>query len=318
MIGINPVTQSATATSSPRTIELRDVVRRFGRVEALRGLSFSVAPGRIAGLIGNNGAGKTTAIHTLLGFIPPHEGSVSILGLDPRRDALTIRGRAGFFPERDQPYEWMRIRVLFDIGAAAFPDWDKELCATLTKRFDIDARRRIKDLSKGMVAKAKLVFALSHRPECLLLDEPTSGLDPGSRHDLLTMIRELTTEQGITTLFSSHNLDDVQGIAGDLVIIHEGRTLLSDSMDSIRRELLLVEFKAASLPELPSASMTVLRTSNRDGSIFALIRSQEGHAVDELAGAWQADQWTQHPLTLPALFLFLTSGWVEMRNHQTP
>ena len=215
MVSASNISAPASAVDEPaiRTIAL---TRRFGRVHALRGVDLHVPRGSITGFIGNNGAGKTTTIHALLGFIPPTSGRAFVLGFDSQTRGIQIRRRVGFFPERDHPYEWMRLRMLFEMGAAAYETWDRDLCARLCAQFELDPKRRIRELSKGMAAKAKLVFALAHRPECLILDEPTSGLDPASRYELLCLIRRLTVERNATALFSSHILDDVAGIATDI------------------------------------------------------------------------------------------------------
>src|SRR6266852_7923791 len=131
-----------------------------------------------------------------------------------------------------------------------------------------------------MVAKVKLILALSHGPECLILDEPTSGLDPGSRNDLLTMIVELRRDRGISTLFSSHNLDDVADIATHIGILHEGRLLYSAPSNFIRDHLRLVQF-AAPLPVLPGEVRSqIICSHSQDGVTQWVIADGED-------GAWQ-------------------------------
>lgn len=298
-------------------IDVSGLIRSFGKVEALRGLDMTVQYGSITGFVGNNGAGKTTTIHSLLGFIPPHAGSMRVLGLDPRANALKIRQRIGFFPERDQPYDWMKVRVLFDMGAAAYPEWDRGISERLCTQFDIDVRKRIKELSKGMVAKTKLIFALAHCPELLILDEPTSGLDPAARYELLQMIRQLTAEQRVTTLFSSHNLDDVAEIATDLVVIHEGRSIFADRMSAVRSELRLIEARDFSGGPPPAIQALVIKAVQQGSTAYWLVRSGTHAVVEELLRQNEAS-FRAHSLSLEGMFLFLTRGWIELGTNGAP
>ncbi|MCK4341458.1 MAG: ABC transporter ATP-binding protein [Phycisphaerae bacterium] len=298
-------------TGGKHAILVRGLTRRFGKVQALHGLDLTISPGSITGFVGNNGAGKTTAMHTLMGFLPPNEGTVSIFGLDPRRDAREIRKRVGFFPERDQPYDWIRLKNLFDVGAATYADWDRSLCEALCRQFDLDLNRRIKQLSRGMVAKAKLIFAFAHHPECLLLDEPTTGLDPSSRHDVLRMIQELMRTRSVTTLFSSHNLDDVAGIATDLIVIHEGKAVFSGDMHNIQSNLALVEVAGWTGDVPHTLSPHLVKSARQPHASLWLLRDRGSQALAEFRQMHDSKQVTVKAPSLVELFLFLTSGALE-------
>ena len=289
-------------------IETRDLVRKFGKIAALDGLNLRVEHGAAYGLIGNNGAGKTTAIHSLMGFLPPHRGEFRVLGLQPGKDSIRIRQRVGFFSERDAPYDWMRVRTVFKWASLAYAGWDWAHCQKLRDRFDIDARKRVKELSKGMVAKVKLILALSHAPECLILDEPTSGLDPGSRNDLLALIVELRRDRGISTLFSSHNLDDVAEIATHLGILHQGRLVFSAPTNLIRERLTLVQFSGPLCEPPGEVKSQIVCSRSQDGITQWVIADRDNRAMlNFVEGIGQVHvQWKL--LTVKKLFLFLTSA----------
>jgi ABC-2 type transport system ATP-binding protein len=301
---------TASDSSSPETdaaIETRELVRRFGKVTALDRLNLHVERGAAYGLIGNNGAGKTTAIHSLLGFLPPDRGHIRVLGLQPGKDSLRIRQRVGFFSERDAPYDWMRVRTVLKMASLAYARWDWKLSQKLRDRFGLDPRKRVKELSKGMVAKLKLILALSHAPECLILDEPTSGLDPGSRNDLLTMIADLRREHGITTLFSSHNLDDVADLSTHIGILHEGRLVFSAPVNLIQDHLVLVQF-AIPLPELPGELKSQIVCSRAlEGVTQWVIADRDNSAVHNFVARIGPHNAQWKVLTVKKLFLFLTS-----------
>jgi ABC-2 type transport system ATP-binding protein len=289
-------------------IEARDLVRRFGKVTALDGLNLQVDHGAAYGLIGNNGAGKTTFIHSLMGFLPPDRGEIRVLGLKPGKDSIRIRQRVGFFSERDAPYDWMRVRTVFKMASLAYRAWDWALCQKFRDRYDIDPRKRMKELSKGMVAKVKLILALSHAPECLILDEPTSGLDPGSRNDLLMLIGELRRERGISTLFSSHNLDDVADIATHIGILHEGRLIFSAPSSVIRDNLRMLEF-AVPLPDPPpEVKLQIVCSRSQDGATQWVIANRDDVALKVFIDGIGREKMQERPLTLKKLFLFLTSA----------
>jgi ABC-2 type transport system ATP-binding protein len=166
----------------------------------------------------------------------------------------------------------------------------------------------MKELSKGMVAKVKLILALSHAPECLILDEPTSGLDPGSRNDLLILIGELRRERGISTLFSSHNLDDVADIATHIGILHEGRLIFSAPSSLIRDNLRLLEF-AMPLPDPPpEVKSQIVCSRSQDGITQLVIVDRDDAAVRTFIDGIGRENMQERPLTLKKLFLFLTSA----------
>ncbi len=292
-------------TSCDITIE--GMYRHFGRIKALRGLDLQVRRGAIFGLIGNNGAGKTTAIHCMLGLIPPHDGSVRILGLDPIKRRVDVLRQVGFFPERDAPYEWMRLSTLFKVGELAYKDWDPKLCDDLCGRFKIDPRKKVKELSKGMVAKAKLVYAMSHRPACMVMDEPTSGLDPGARYELLEMIRVLSEERRVTTLLSSHNLGDIEGIATDVGVLHEGQLIFDSKMDRAQKgfELIDVNGEAGEALDGLAASASVARR-NGDRAQY-LPPKDDGELFQQALAKLPDSAVSRRQLSLFELFHFLTT-----------
>jgi ABC-2 type transport system ATP-binding protein len=222
-------------------IEVQNLEFRYGRNRAVNKLSFSLGRGEILGLIGKNGAGKTTTIHLLLGLLRYRKGQIRVLGLDPKRDSIDILDRCGFFPEQGEPYEWMRVANLFRMGRYSYSNWDQPLCEKLSEQLELDTRKRISDLSKGMLIKTKLIFALSHRPQILILDEPTNGLDPLSRYDIMNIIRSLSAQHSVSVLISSHNLDEIAEIATQVCLINRGKDVFSTSMEAVKSSFGLLE-----------------------------------------------------------------------------
>ena len=168
---------------APPIVELRHVTRRFGAKTALDDVSLSIPRGGVFGLIGGNGAGKTTIIKHILGLLTPNSGAVKVFGLDPAPNPVGVLGRIGYLSEeRDLP-GWMRVGELLRYTRAFYPTWDPAFEAELREQFALDLGARVKNLSKGQRARVGLVLALAHRPELLVLDEPSSGLDPIVRRE---------------------------------------------------------------------------------------------------------------------------------------
>lgn len=219
---------------SEAVIDIRGLTRHFGKKVALHDVSLAVPRGCVFGLVGENGAGKTTLIKHILGLLKAQLGTVRVFDRDPVEDPVGVLGRLGCLSEdRDLP-DWMRIDELLCYMQAFYPTWDERIADDLCRRFELDPRQRVGTLSRGQRARAGLVTALSHRPELLVLDEPSSGLDAIVRQDILGEIIRTVAEEGRTVLFSSHLLDEVERVADHVAMVHDGRIVVSDSLDQIK------------------------------------------------------------------------------------
>jgi len=221
-------------SATPPLVEVLRLTRQFDSKVALNDLSLVVPRGGVFGLIGGNGAGKTTLIRHLLGMLQAQSGSVRVFGLDPVDFPVEVLGRIGYLSEdRDLP-NWMRIHELMRYTQAFYPNWDPKYAEELREAFDLDPKAKVKSLSRGQRARAGLLVALAHRPDLLVLDEPSSGLDPVVRRDILGAIIRTIADEGRTVFFSSHLLDEVERVADRVAIIHQGRIILTASMDEIK------------------------------------------------------------------------------------
>ena len=209
-------------------VEVDDLCRRFGNTLALDHVSYRAGEGRAYGLVGANGAGKTTFIKHLLGLLRARSGSVRIFGKDPVHEPVEVLGRIGYLSEeRDLP-EWMSIEQLMRYTRAYYPNWDNDYALELLETFHLDHSNKIKNLSKGMRAQVGLVAAVAHRPRLLILDEPSSGLDAMVREDILDAIVR-------TVIFSSHLLDEVERMSDHITMIDAGRVVLDGELDTLMR-----------------------------------------------------------------------------------
>jgi ABC-2 type transport system ATP-binding protein len=222
-------------------IDVRGLGKRFGDVEAVKDLHFVVEAGEIFGFMGHNGAGKTTAMRMLLGLTRPSAGNASVLGHDIVHDTLAVRKVSGYLPAAYALPPEMTGREFLHYVAAMFSiphDVAAKRADSLLERFGLtrDADRKLRGYSTGMTQKIGLAQALINEPKVLFLDEPTSGLDPLGRHDLLEHLAELSRDKGVTVVFSSHILSDVETICRRVATLHHGRLIAYGEIETLKRE----------------------------------------------------------------------------------
>ncbi len=223
----------STSADRQPAIELVGLTRRFGRTLAVDNLSLEVPRGSTFGLIGPNGAGKSTTIKMLMGMLSPTAGKTRVLGMDVFAEPTRVKQRVGYVPETHHIYRWMRVEEAIGFCRALYDSWDAETCREMLRLFELDPRKKVKHLSKGMLVKLSLLLAVSHRAELLVLDEPLSGLDPIIREEFLDGVLRAICEREQTVLFSTHTLDDVQRLADTVGILYDGRLLVHRSIDAL-------------------------------------------------------------------------------------
>ena len=214
---------------------VHEIVKHFGKVRAVDGVSFEVRHGTITGLLGRNGAGKTTALRMINGIFLPDSGTVEILGAS---SCAPVRDRIGYLPEERGLYKQMKVleQLLFlaEIKGRK-PKATKAAAEKWLVRFELWDKRDTKliELSKGNAQKVQLIGALLHDPELVILDEPMSGLDPVN----VVLVRQLLSEMkahGKTVLLSTHMMGEAEKLADDIVLIHDGKVVVSGSLPDIR------------------------------------------------------------------------------------
>jgi len=256
----------------------------------LTDLSFELVPGQIMGFVGPNGAGKSTTLRILMGLVQQDQGEVTLLGQPmPRQQALAKRD-VGYVSEDMRLYSQMTLAWHMHFVASIYPGWDAQYANLLLKRFNLRPAQTIKSLSHGERSKATLLLALARRPKLLVLDEPTTGLDPVARHEILTELMDVLTDENRSILFSSHNTKDVEQISDVITFIDRGTVI-----DSSDKEVFLerwcrmrLEFPLGrDLPALPGAIDTAV--SGRTAVLTTNAFTPELAAAYEHAGAHVQD-----------------------------
>jgi ABC-2 type transport system ATP-binding protein len=277
------VTQVAVPVPQPPSIiSARGVVKRYGGTVALAGLDADIGPG-ITGLLGSNGAGKTTFISLVLGLRSRTSGELTVLGRDPATAGIDLRARMGYAPEHhDLPSELAAndfVRHLAEMhllphrAAVQRANDALWLVGLGEERF-----RSVGTMSTGQRQRVKLASAIAHDPELVLLDEPTDGLDPMQRTEMLALIRRIGTEFGVHIVVSSHHLEEVERICDAVVIVEGGEVVHAGRLDELRRgpEGLLVE-----VDEQAEELASILRSRGLDvtvdGDVLLLAAADGAH-----------------------------------------
>ncbi|HEY4761522.1 MAG TPA: ABC transporter ATP-binding protein [Thermoguttaceae bacterium] len=233
-------------------LQLQNVSKRFGATMALDNVSFAVPPGVVFALLGDNGAGKTTAIRILLGLAEATSGQAQVLGLDSAKQGLEIRRRVGYVAERPTLYEWMTVDEIGWFAAGFYADGYLTNYRRLAVDFNLPVGQKIKTLSKGMRAKVVLSLALALDPDLLVLDEPTSGLDAMVRREFLESMVDRAAA-GKTVFLSSHQIVEVEKVADYVAILRQGELLAVERLELKKQicELTITRASEEPLPPIP-------------------------------------------------------------------
>jgi ABC-2 type transport system ATP-binding protein len=215
-------------------IETNALTKRFRKLVAVNDVDLRVPWGSVYGFLGRNGAGKTTTISMLLGLLRPTSGSATVLGYSSKTDPVKIRAEIGYVPEKQIMYDWMTVEEILWFTSRFYENWNDELAKDLMGRFKLDPKRKIKHLSRGMVAEVCLILALAPEPRLLVLDDPTSGMDPVVRREFLENVVDIVRDRERTVFFSSHILTDIERVADWVGILKEGSLLVQSEVDKLK------------------------------------------------------------------------------------
>jgi ABC-2 type transport system ATP-binding protein len=262
-------------------IEIQDLTKRFGARPAVDRLRLEVPRGAIFALLGDNGAGKTTTIRMLTGLLAPDAGRARVLGQDCWKQAVKLRHRLGYVPERPRFYDWMTVAELGWFTAGFHHPGFLSRFLDRAAHFELEPDKRLGHLSKGQYAKVGLALALAHEPEVLILDEPTSGLDLVVRREFLEHMAGLAAE-GHTILISSHQVAEIERVATHVAFLAHGRLLLAGTLDDLRQRLVKLSLRHEGSPPDADGLGTVLLRNGLDQQWQATVLDPDRAAVEAL------------------------------------
>lgn len=227
-----------------KVLEVENLVKKYPSFE-LKNVSFSIDQGHIVGLIGRNGAGKSTILKSILNLIQS-DGRIEFFGLNFRENEQEIKENIGFVSGGFDYYQLKTIKAISKATSIFYSKWDDQKYRGYLNFFGLDENKKIKELSEGMKVKFSITLALSHNAKLLIMDEPTSGLDPLSREEFCDLILDLVKKTGVTVLFSTHITSDLMRISDDLIYVSNGEVLMSDTLENVLNAYKLVKLDAES------------------------------------------------------------------------
>lgn len=252
-------------------IELSHINKRFGSF-AIRDLSLAVPQGTICGLVGENGAGKSTTIRLLMGALRPDSGAASVLGTDVSAPAFrAVKEDIGVVMDEAYFPEVLSARQVGQVMAKTYRRWNDQTYQDFLRRFDLPEKKQFKDYSRGMRMKLAIAVALSHDPKLLVLDEATAGLDPIVRDEVLELFNDFTRSEDHSILISSHILSDLEKLCDYIAFLHQGQLLFCAEKDALLEEYALFTGTADQAESLDPEAV-VGRENSAYGAVKCLVK----------------------------------------------
>ena len=286
-------------------IELKDVVKDFGSFRALDGLSLSVPSGSVYGLVGPNGAGKSTAIRHLTGIFRQNSGEVLVDG-QPIFENPGVKSRMAYIPDDIFYFSQASIQDMMKFYRGIYPRFDMTRFEHLSEVFQIDLKRPMRRLSKGMQKQAAFWLAISKRPDILVLDEPVDGLDPVMRRQVWSIVMQDVAENNTTVLVSSHNLRELEDVCDRVGIIDRGKLLLERSLSDLQESISKIQIAMPEGMGIPEG-LDIVHSSGV-GRLKTLIVRGKSDEVDAILASAHPLFMDIIPLTLEEIFIYELGG----------
>lgn len=260
-------------------IELKNVNKSFDRFQ-VSDVSLAIKKGFVIGIIGSNGAGKSTIIKMMLNLQQPDSGDVRIFGLDYSSNEKSIKDRIGFIFSEDVLYDELTLNDQRKIIAPCYQQWDEALFQQYCKAFELPLKQKMKSFSKGMKMKATLAIALSHHADLFIMDEPTAGLDPVFRREFLEIMQDIMLDGNKTVVLSTHIMSDLSSIADYITYVEKGKIVFSKEMHDIEENYAVVR---GGIELLDRDTERYFLSAKKTGTGFEALTS-DAVAVEKLFG----------------------------------
>ena len=283
-------------------VQIRNVSKRFGSIQAMAQISANVHAGSIVGLVGDNGSGKSTLLRHIIGLYLPDSGNCTTFGCDAARLSPVELSRIGYVHQEGKLPDWMTARQLIRYVSAYYPTWNRDLERRYIAEFDVGLEDRVGNLSPGQRQKLAILLAIAFEPELLILDEPASALDPLARGRFLNLLLESILKDNRTILISSHILSDIEKIVDHIMIMRKGRLICNSPLDQLRDTYIRFTLTAldAKLPDnLPFENIIKIERSGRQARL--IVHRAAGETLKTAAENLNCDI-EFNPLTLDELY----------------
>ena len=282
-------------------LEVRNLTKQYADF-TLDHVSFSIPKGTIMGLIGENGAGKSTTINAILDLIHKDDGTVTFWGQE-LSSAKQLKEDIGVVFDGINFYETLTAAKVGKISQTAYKQWDDRLYREYLNRFQLPTDKEIKTFSKGMKMKLCIAVALSHRPKLLILDEVTSGLDPVMRDDILDVFLEFVQDEEHSIMISSHITTDLEMVADTITIIHQGKVLFCKAKDELLYHYGIIRCGAAIFDEIDKSEILAYRKEDYQWNVLVADKEKarrryknavvDDAAIDDILLLYVKGEWTK-------------------------
>ncbi|MFA6583545.1 MAG: ABC transporter ATP-binding protein [Elusimicrobiaceae bacterium] len=272
------------------SVALENVTRSFGAKKVLRGVTVRLEKGKVAGILGRNGEGKTTLFKTMLDIIDADSGRIEINGLSPDGSGL-LRQFTGYVPERPVFHNFMTVGDVFALRAGFFKNWNPARTGEIAKKLSLDLNCKIEGASKGTLGKIGWVCAVAHEPSVLLLDEPTSGLDALVRDELLSHMIEELQSSGKTILVANHRMEELAGVLDELWVLAGGVFAARYDMANLKTEARQITARLKAGVQLPAGTVLI----NQEGPLVEIAVFTKGE-FDKAVGSGVLENINSAPL----------------------
>jgi len=310
----NPVANSVVNTAANTVIQARGLTKRYGSHVAVDGLDLEIQAGEVYGLLGPNGSGKTTTILMLLGLTERDAGEIQVLGLDPRRQPISVKRQVGYLPDSVGFYDEFtareNLRYTARLNSMDESEAEKRITRSLERMGLAEVMdKRVAGFSRGMRQRLGLAEILMRAPRIAILDEPTLGLDPTGALEFLELVRSLKHD-GITVLLSSHHLHQVQAVCDRVGLFYRGRLVLNGTVEALAREVLGSGWRV----HLEAEGENVAQALQAVPGVRSVIAKANGH--DHAGPAKSSGHWLIESETdvRPALVRAALAAGAEVRE----
>lgn len=286
-------------------IEVRNVIKEFDGFRALDNLTMTVPTGSVYGLVGPNGAGKSTIIRHLTGIFLQDSGKITVDGAEVFENPA-VKSRIAYIPDDIFYFSNSSIREMMDFYRSIYPTFDEARFRKLGEVFNLDPKRQMRRLSKGMQKQAAFWMAVSLRPDILILDEPVDGLDPVMRRQIWSIIMADVAENGTTVLVSSHNLRELEDVCDHVGIMNNGKIMIERSLNDLQENIVKIQLALPDGETLPEGLDILHRAST--GRLQSLI--MHGNRDELISKLNTANPLFIDvvPLTLEEIFIYELGG----------
>lgn len=290
---------------SSYVIETEKLCRVFSKDKiAVNGLSLKIEKGKVFGLLGRNGCGKTTTLKMIMGLLQPSSGSVKVLGHDMYTAPAELRQKIAYVSQNQQLHDWMSIEELCHYVSHFYKKWDQKFADNLIEKFGIERDVSVGLMSGGEQRKVAVILALASQPEVLILDEPAAGLDPISRRELMDSLIDLLTRiEGCTVILSTHILGDLERIADVIGVMKSGSLTFCEDLETIQSSFKKIQliFNDGKVPENLSIP-GVLKKDVQGPVVSALVKLTDQADLDKFRED-ENIRYLEHPVGLEEAFV---------------